>query len=49
VLLGQRQVFQALTQDRFEAPVAARAEAEGSSAGRFQARFAMGIAQAQDA
>ncbi len=47
--LSQRQVFQPLAQDRFEALVAARAEAEGASAGQLQTHFAMGLAQAQDA
>ncbi|MDT4856179.1 hypothetical protein FQZ97_905600 [compost metagenome] len=49
VLLGQWQVFQALAQDRFEALVATGAEAEGSPAGGFQTRFAMGFTEAQDA
>ncbi len=49
VLLGQRQVLQPLAQDRFEALVAARAEADGATAGQLQAHFAVGFAQAQDA
>lgn len=47
--LSQRQAFQTLAQDRFEALVAARTEAEGATAGQLQAHFAMGLAQAQDA
>ena len=49
VLLGQRQVFQPLAQDRFEALVAARAEADGATAGQLQTRLTVGFTQAQDA
>lgn len=49
VLPGQRQTFQPLTQNRFQAFVAARAQCQRSLASGFQPLFAVLFAQAQDA
>ncbi|CAI9008909.1 hypothetical protein EMIT0324P_90003 [Pseudomonas chlororaphis] len=48
-MLGQRQPFQSLAQDRFEAFVAACAQCQRTLASGFQPLFAVLFAQAQDA